>query len=241
MKVALLISGHLRTFKKCFPYLKKNLLNCFDVDVFIHTWDEIESKTKSWHNQHMNNYKIDTDIISFINKNYSPKMLKIETQIDFKIDGTLADADISLNGLKNMTYGFKSVYDLLKDFENKNNIQYDRLIKVRPDVALKHPFPVKSLEIQDKSILFFGNRCPVPLRQVEYKFYHDYRALDILSVCSNDSAALGVYGLYDNFDIYYTKKDFMHSPYLDLVIDRKINFDISRNYLYGTHWEILRG
>jgi len=76
---------------------------------------------------------------------------------------------------------------------------------------------------------------------VPRKFYHNFRALDIMSICSNDSASQGVYGLHANFDKYYTKKDFNHSPYLDMVLDKGIDFDISRKYMYGTHWEILRG
>tara|TARA_R100000008_G_scaffold86076_1_gene77790 strand:+ start:439 stop:1167 length:729 start_codon:yes stop_codon:yes gene_type:complete len=241
MKKALLISGHLRTFKSCFPLLKENLLDVVELDVFIHTWDQLESTTKSWHNQHMTNKHVTEDLACLIRDLYRPKKMKIQPQIDFGKDGTLADANMSLNGLRNMTYGFQSVYELLKEYEQENKKKYDRLMKIRPDILLKHKFSEDFFNIQDNSILFFGNKSPVPTRPVPRKFYHNFRALDIMSICSNDSASEGVYGLYANFDKYYKKSTFNHSPYLDLVLDKNINFDISRDYMYNTHWEILRG
>lgn len=38
MKVALCLSGQPRSFEKGYEYIKKNLLDHYDVDVFIHTW-----------------------------------------------------------------------------------------------------------------------------------------------------------------------------------------------------------
>jgi len=241
MKKALLISGHLRTFKDCFPSLKKNLLDVVELDIFIHTWDQIESTTKSWHNQHMTNEHVTEDLTCLVRDLYRPKKIKIQPQIDFGKDGTLADASMSLNGLRNMTYGFQSVYELLKEYEQESKKKYDRLMKIRPDTLLKHKFSEDFFNIQDNFILFFGNESPVPPRPVPRKFYHNFRALDIMSICSNDSASEGIYGLHANFDKYYTKSTFNHSPYLDLVLDKNINFDISRDYMYNTHWEILRG
>lgn len=38
MKIALCFSGQARSFKSGFEYYKKNLLDIYDVDVYIHTW-----------------------------------------------------------------------------------------------------------------------------------------------------------------------------------------------------------
>lgn len=38
-KIAVVITGHLRTFKMHFPHFKKNLLDVHDVDLFLSTWD----------------------------------------------------------------------------------------------------------------------------------------------------------------------------------------------------------
>ena len=38
MKIALCFTGQARSFQKGFEYYKKNLLDVYDVDVYIHTW-----------------------------------------------------------------------------------------------------------------------------------------------------------------------------------------------------------
>ena len=49
MKIAIQLFGHLRTYKKCLPALKKHLLNKYDCDIFMHTWDTYNHNTKTWH------------------------------------------------------------------------------------------------------------------------------------------------------------------------------------------------
>ncbi|NBP57003.1 hypothetical protein EBU71_10830 [bacterium] len=39
-KIAMVLSGHLRTYAVNFPYLKENLLDHHDVDIYIATWDK---------------------------------------------------------------------------------------------------------------------------------------------------------------------------------------------------------
>jgi hypothetical protein len=40
MKVALVLSGQLRSWKAGFDYIKRNLLDHYDVDVYFHTWSK---------------------------------------------------------------------------------------------------------------------------------------------------------------------------------------------------------
>jgi hypothetical protein len=41
MKIAVQLFGHLRTYKKCFPALKKHLLSKYDCDIFIHSFSPV--------------------------------------------------------------------------------------------------------------------------------------------------------------------------------------------------------
>lgn len=41
MKVALCISGQMRGYLKAYPSVKKNIIDVFDPDIFIHTWDDV--------------------------------------------------------------------------------------------------------------------------------------------------------------------------------------------------------
>ena len=49
MKIAVCFFGHLRTFKRCAPYIKLNLLEHYDCDLFMHTWSDYNHQTKTWH------------------------------------------------------------------------------------------------------------------------------------------------------------------------------------------------
>jgi len=41
MKIAICLSGHLRTFDKTFRSIKEKLLDVYDCDVFISTWNNL--------------------------------------------------------------------------------------------------------------------------------------------------------------------------------------------------------
>ena len=49
MKIAVCFFGHLRTFKRCAPYIKFNLFKHYDCDLFMHTWSDYNHQTKTWH------------------------------------------------------------------------------------------------------------------------------------------------------------------------------------------------
>lgn len=51
MKVALVLSGQLRSWKTGFDYIKKNLLDHYSVDVYFHTW------SKNWDGGVVQTYK----------------------------------------------------------------------------------------------------------------------------------------------------------------------------------------
>jgi len=47
MKVALALSGQPRSYKEGFKYHKKNLLDHYNVEVYMHTWDYVDNETKA--------------------------------------------------------------------------------------------------------------------------------------------------------------------------------------------------
>lgn len=51
MKLAILLFGHMRTFEYSGQFFMKNVAEYYDCDIFIHTWDTIDSQTKSWHDR----------------------------------------------------------------------------------------------------------------------------------------------------------------------------------------------
>jgi hypothetical protein len=241
MKFCLLISGHLRTFRSCLPYQKKMLVDTLGCDVFFHTWSETESKTNSWHSNHMCVNETSDEHIQFIKHHMKPKHIVVEEQLKHELNKNLHESSISLDGLKNMTYGFKRVYQMMLQYQKEHSIHYDFIIKLRPDILLTRPILMNMLNLQQNSILFFGNHCPIVKHSGTKMPYHNFRAMDILSISSNDDASNGVFGLFDSFDQYYMKQSWHHSPYLDFVLDKNIPFEINTEYLYDRDWKIARG
>ena len=148
MKIAVQLYGHLRTFRKCAPALRKHILDHYDADVFIHTWDRTEHGDKSWYSDGVkcSAEPVNNKLLSEIDALYAPIAIKVETQNLFEEAGhfgTHSDIQISLQGMKYMTYGQYMANKLRKDYQAENNVSYDYVIVMRPDVM-----PFVSLDLQ---------------------------------------------------------------------------------------------
>lgn len=133
MKVAVCISGQPRSFAKGFEYLKKNLLDHYDTDIFIHTWNNRV-------------VKID-DIIDL----YKPVMYRSE---DYICPKELLNAkythtpDAKNFPPANAVYAFYSLFqaNFLKTRHEVATKQYDWVIKTRFDYALNGMLVLKKFD-----------------------------------------------------------------------------------------------
>tara|TARA_Y100001938_G_scaffold138511_1_gene204120 strand:+ start:95 stop:796 length:702 start_codon:yes stop_codon:yes gene_type:complete len=230
VKRALLLFGHMRTFKECSKYLKQNLLNDTEYDIFIHTWDENEAKTKSHHNEHMDVKKFSEDEKNEIKNIYNPKNIIIETQIVDDYDTTCPNNEINADGQRNMIKSLFMVNQLKKQYEIENNFTYDVVLKMRPDILLMRKF--KDMEIKNNSIFIAGNKLGYPNELSSYK------ALDILGYCDSQTMDVVCDG-YNHFEKFWMKTDYEHSAFIDYLLDRKIDINIMK-YMYNIDWRILR-
>lgn len=139
MKLAILLFGHLRTFEYSSQYFMENIANKYDCDIFIHTWDEIDSTTQSWNNKISHSQKVNNSILKKVKTIYKPKSIIIEHQ-DNKSDEIIESADglkrVSVNGMNYMFESMRKANELRKTSEKKLNIKYDYLLVTRPDVAV---------------------------------------------------------------------------------------------------------
>ena len=79
LKIAIQVFGHMRTFEKCAPSLKKYFLRYYDCDIFIHTWSTLDHDTQTWHKHRKSGHSIDqSQFENKIQPLYSPKKIKIE-------------------------------------------------------------------------------------------------------------------------------------------------------------------
>ena len=79
-----------------------------------------------------------------------------------------------------MAYGFYKTNLLRKEYEQDNKIEYDVVIKCRPDVFFRTELPKRLLNIDSEELILCGNPCPVTEFVGEREYYHAFRALDII-------------------------------------------------------------
>ena len=211
MRIAVQLSGHLRTFRDCSQQLIDNFLKYYDTDIFIHTWDETEHKTQSWYPDDLKSTitKVDENLINQIKSIYNPKALKIETQNLFNESGFFGTHDkirISLEGMKYQLYSKFAVNKLRKNYAIENSIKYDYVVVIRPDL-----FPLVKIELEKyekefkfykKTSIHFVHKPEILIKTdkifvypllADTFFYSTPEVVDIIS------------SIYKEFDFYFKK------------------------------------
>ena len=119
MKIAILMSGYLRSIKENYNNLKKYILNNHDTDIYIHI-------TKSDDPKYMNS-KITLDYLYNLLK---PKYMIVSNNY-------ILDDNMNTNNLLNQNYKYYILNQHRKIVEKFENIKYDAVLKIRPDVYLQ--------------------------------------------------------------------------------------------------------
>lgn len=146
MKIAVLLYGHLRDFEQCADSLNKNLLSRYDCDVFMHTWDERDHKSQTWHGENRFDVsKVDDAVVEQIKQYYNPRDLIVEHQNKYANERTIQspyseDFKMSTAVPYYMFYTMNKANQLRLDYEKNNGVEYDMVLVTRPDVRLKTPF-----------------------------------------------------------------------------------------------------
>lgn len=178
MRIAVQMFGHLRTYKKCYKYLRRNLLDKYDCDIFMHTWSSLDHNTLTHHNNRMIDntsvYTLKSDLIKKITK--ISENLLIEDQIIKDIGNirTIHNLEVSIFGIKSMFYSMGKANELREKYAKKNDIVYDFVLFIRPDILLKKEFNIdffiQSLSSKEINNGFFTTGYPFLgiLNQINY-------------------------------------------------------------------------
>jgi hypothetical protein len=140
MHVALLLSGQLRDVFSSYPTIREKILNRFNPDVFISTWNPEADwiSTQPTATQHIQNYSTVDEVISL----YNPKFILSEDFNSEPIQRLVLrawelDVYSPMNGESNpvsvmvMWYKIKSSLELMSHFERMTSKKYDLIIKGR--------------------------------------------------------------------------------------------------------------
>ena len=123
MRLAILIAGYLRSIVENIDNLKKNVLQNYECDIYIHVTsndNDIKNDIKYC------NKKISID---FIRHNLNPTVLLVSDNLTF-VD------NYSTNNIINQNYKYYWLNEEMKKIMTIENIIYDVVIKIRPDVNI---------------------------------------------------------------------------------------------------------
>jgi hypothetical protein len=141
MKIALCFSGQARSFEKGYEYYKRNLLDHYDVDVYIHTW-KFDEEDK-------------------LNSLYNPKVFKSDEPIVGDFDNIYKNSPNPEKHPPRFTHSMLySMYQSSQLLES-SQVQYDWVIKSRTDYALNLKIPFEEF---DNTKLYIPNCRMVPER-----------------------------------------------------------------------------
>lgn len=138
-KIALCISGQPRYLHEGYQDIKSKLLDKYDIDVFVHTWFDEKDIDRQFDIspalQYGRKCKLEKNAISDILNLYKPKLIKYESNKQFKT----FDVDYGLcipNSVHSMFYSIMESNSLKQQYENDNGFLYDAVIRCRFDVTI---------------------------------------------------------------------------------------------------------
>lgn len=189
-KIAMCISGYLRTFKDCYPTIKKNILDGNDIDIFIHTYDKI-GNSSGWRHPIDLSEDIDMDFLESI-----PNVKAIAVQkwdnikYQFEKFRKYQPRITNINVIATVFYKIYMCNELRKDYERENNIKYDLIIRMRGDQIFEKKinlnFPKDKILInaypwgdEDYIHHYVGEDCGQPGGRNETEWINDRFAVGI--------------------------------------------------------------
>lgn len=142
-KIALCISGHLRTFESNYRTVKQHVLDKFDCDVFIHTWDTLGVSHRAGDsNLHITETK---KVLDLVHKLYNPKKIVIEPTKHFTVTPLMhqrSHENRDLAGILSMFYKVEECNKLKNEYQEEHKVKYDYVVRFRGDLWLEESLPL---------------------------------------------------------------------------------------------------
>jgi len=223
MKTAILLSGHMRTYKKCLQAFMDKMVTPLDADIFVSTWDctGFASAKKRFHTGRKD-HEITQEILSQVYGNHL-KLSCIENipslWSNFQRKNLLNTASGQPNCLYrswnapsqaimprfySMCYKIKSCNELRKLYEETNSVKYDLIIRSRPDLLMRN-FTLEGCDLS-------SNNWHIPLCE-NYRGWNDQFAL-------GNSETMNHYcDVYESLDRYISE-NFEYSQWVEGIFQR---------------------
>jgi hypothetical protein len=147
--VALCLFGQMRSYRKTHKFLKKNIIEPLNPDIFVHTW---RLSGNTWKYDNDNGEPVTEEELENL---YSPTRMEIERfKEDYyweleenKVPDKVRELPHYAKGILPMFYKMNKCNALKRDYEEREkDSKYDLVILIRPDLAVLSEIPQKVLE-----------------------------------------------------------------------------------------------
>lgn len=207
MKVAYMFHGHSRTWKECFQSFFDNVYSVAPGDIFIHTWDRVNSKYGSFWNKNLGILNNEHEEISCqtldldaIRKTYNPKHITVETdlgiELPFRECPQLSNVNLAPShlGAYNM---IKSQYNSYKLAESAG--EYDIYFSLRMDLFFTNKL--------NESDLYESNYMVVPPTFTDYDDPRTEMIFDIFAFANKNIMKTRAEFYHHVWDYWYSKNN----------------------------------
>lgn len=218
MRIALCLSGQPRSYKKAHEYLKRNLLDRFNVDVYLHTWRPKVGRIA---------------VYDDLNTLYNPIQFIMEEALPETINSDLfvPNASHPSNFCTSMFYSIHRANDFRLREEAKKDKKYDFVIRSRFDLALNKVIDFSSLE-RGKIYVSKDTDGPNPLLNDQFAIGDS----DVMNIYSGTYSLLRWYASKGvplcGHEMLQAQLDHFHIPVERIDIDHPFN---DGKYNIGQH------
>lgn len=140
MKVALILTGHMRCWKQVWPYIKAQFIDKYDPDIFVSTWSD-EGWWRPNSSKGFNEQSPKLDVDRFIEL-YHPVVMEVDDYKDHEayLETIASKYKNFIHNPKNVVSMFFKIAKGIKLLE-KSVHNYDLVIRMRPDLVFNHTLP----------------------------------------------------------------------------------------------------
>ncbi len=170
-KIAICISGHMRSFERGYSSIKNSIIEPnrdFDFYFFIDTWERLDWRTEG-------KFQSTLSKKEEIDRLYKPENIFIENEREWDTEKYMkyvSDITCLKKGYKgvrsrgehipSMFYKIKSCNDMKLEYENRNNLKFDLVMRHRSDIGIDGKIDLsKVLKFSEDHIFVpLGNNLP---------------------------------------------------------------------------------
>lgn len=154
MKIAVCYRGYLRSFSKVFNNQNLNLFktNENEVDFFCHTWDHYNDQIE-FLKSNVNLKRILIEDSKYMDRNPYNTLISSNKCFEKNFYDRKVVDDLNLHGAPynclSQHYSIQKVNSLRKEYSQLENISYDCVINMRPDISFDRNFDITKLNLNN--------------------------------------------------------------------------------------------